>query len=209
MAPVSSKDSSPWGSRRSRSVESSRESLQLLRNAHIFASTVRDLLELKILRGVSAPPLSLPQFHLLKLMSLNGYRQIGEVAGFLGVSPPSATKTIDKLERLGLITREPSREDRRAILLAPSAKGRRLVNRYMAAMSERLAPLFGEFNAAEIAALTRLLERFAVCLIKDEKESENGMCLRCAAYYDEACPVGKVRGGCPYQKMLNVPHRRN
>jgi len=184
------------------------ESPKLLRATHIFASAVHDLLELRILRDVSAPALTLPQFHLLKLMSLDGHRQVGEVAGFLGVSAPAATKTIDKLERLGLITRQHSTEDRRAILLAPSAKGRRLVQRYMEAMNRRLAPIFKEFRRSEITRLAELLERFALCLIR-QANHENDLCLRCAAYYDEDCAVAKTRGGCPYQKMLNHPHLEN
>ena len=108
------------------------EHFQLLRYSHIFASAVRDLLELKVLREVTDDPLTLPQFHLLKLISLNGTHQVGEVAQFLGVSPPAATKNIDKLEGLGLVARSPSTDDRRATLLASSHKGRRLVKRYEA-----------------------------------------------------------------------------
>jgi len=205
---MSSKNRSEWGSQRSRSAEGKGRSLKFLRHTHIFASAIQDLLETRILREVSAPPLTLSQFHLLKLMSLDGHRQVGEVAGFLGVSAPAATKTIDKLERLGLITRKHSTEDRRAILLSPSAKGLRLVDRYMNAMNRRLAPVLKEFSRTEIARLTDLLERFALCLIGQDK-NENDMCLRCAAYYDEDCSVAKARGGCPYQQMLNHPHGVN
>lgn len=208
MAPISSKHSSPWGSQRSRSAESSGESLHLLRSAHILSSAVRELLELSILRELTAPPLSLRQFHLLKLLSLDGNRFIGEVAGFLGVSGPSATKTIEKLKRCGLITRAPSPEDGRATLIAPTHKARRLVRRYADLMDQRLAPVFGEFNRQEISKLARYFERFAVSLIRDAKD-EDEVCLRCAACYVEDCPVGRVRGGCPYREMLNHPHRRN
>ena len=99
------------------------EHSQLLRYSHIFASAVRDLLELKVLREVTDDPLTLPQFHLLKLISLNGTHQVGEVAQFLGVSPPAATKNIDKLEGLGLVARRSSTRDRRATLLASSREG--------------------------------------------------------------------------------------
>lgn len=210
MPRTSSQNRSQWGSQRSRSAEGKGKSLQLLRNTHIFASAVHDILEMRILHDVSAPApaLTLPQFHLLKLMSLDGHRQVGDVAGFLGVSAPAATKTIDKLERLGLITRQHSKEDRRAILLSPSPKGRRLVSRYVTAMNRRLAPIFKEFSRSEVAKLAEMLERFALCLIR-QADSEDDLCLRCAAYYDEDCAVAKVRGGCPYQEMLNHPHLEN
>jgi DNA-binding MarR family transcriptional regulator len=173
---------------------------ELLRYSHIFASVVRDLLELKILREVTDDPLTLPQFHLLKLISLNGSHQVGEVAQFLGVSPPAATKNIDKLEGLGLVARSPSTDDRRATLLASSPKGRRLVRRYEELKEQRLEPVLDAFNEQELAQLTRLLERFSLLLIRQEDSGE-GLCLRCSAYYDEACPVNHLRDGCPYQKV--------
>lgn len=175
----------------------------LLRYSHIFASAVRDLLELKVLREVTDAPLSLPQFHLLKLISMNGTHQVGEVAQFLGVSAPAATKNIDKLEGLGLVTRCPSTNDRRATLLASSASGRQLVQRYEAAKEQRLEPVLEGFNERELTQLTRLLERFSLLLIGQE-DSGDGLCMRCSAYYDEACPVNHLRDGCPYQKARDA-----
>ena len=175
------------------------EHFELLRYSHIFSSAVRDLLELKVLREATDAPLTLPQFHLLKLISLNGSHQVGEVAQFLGVSPPAATKNIDKLEGLGLVRRSRSTADRRATLLESSHKGRQLVRRYEALKEERLEPVLDSFSDTELAQLTRLLERFSLQLIKQEDSGE-GLCLRCSAYYEEACPVNHLRDGCPYQK---------
>jgi len=70
----------------------------LLRYSHIFASAVRDLLEVKVLREVTADPLSLPQFHLLKLIAVNGRHHVGEVALSLGVIAPADTNNNDKRE---------------------------------------------------------------------------------------------------------------
>jgi DNA-binding MarR family transcriptional regulator len=171
----------------------------LLRYSHIFASVVRDILETKLLKKASPLPLSLSQFHLLKLMSINGVHQIGEVAGFLGVSAPAATRNIDKLEGLGLMSREPSKDDRRATCLSVSQKGRRIVRRYEELKTERLEPVLDNFTEHELETLSELLERFSVSLIEMEK-IDSGACLRCAAYVQKDCPVGHVRGGCPYQK---------
>lgn len=181
------------------------EHFDLLRYSHIFASAVHDLLELKVLRKATDDPLTLPQFHLLKLISLNGTHQVGEVARFLGVSPPAATKNIDKLERLGLVARSPSADDRRATLLASSAKGRRLVKSYDALKEERLEPVLDSFSKEELGQFTRLLERFSLQLIRQE-DSGMGLCLRCSAYYDDVCPVNHLRDGCPYQKVRDSKH---
>lgn len=171
---------------------------RLVRYSHIFASAVREVLESSLLKETTSLPLSQPQFQLLKLMAINGKHQVGQVATFLGVSAPAATKNIDKLERLGLVMRSALEGDRRATLLSVSAKGRTLVRRYEELKADRLAPILEGFTAEEIERLTKLLQRFAILLYESARPS-SGACLRCSAYIEEGCPVGHVRGGCPYQ----------
>ena len=171
---------------------------RLVRYSHIFASAVREILELKIIKEASPLPLTISQFHFLKVISLNGQHQLGELADFLGVSPPAATKNIDKLEGLGLVLRGASPGDRRVTLLSVSPAGRRVVDKYEAIKVIRLAPVLREFKARELEQFASLLERFAVSLLQHEK-SRREFCLRCEAYIDSNCPVGRVRGGCPYQ----------
>jgi DNA-binding MarR family transcriptional regulator len=170
------------------------------RDSHVFASTVREVLELKLLRRASPLPLTVSQFHLLKLLSYDGSHPLGQVAGFLGVTPPAATKCIDKLEALGFVARTPSAGDRRATLLTVSRKGRRLVRRYEGLKVARLRAVVERFRPEEVDQLTRLLERFAVSLLELEPD-DDGSCLRCAAYLEAGCPVARVRGGCPYQAL--------
>ena len=173
---------------------------RLLRLSHIFSSVVREVLETKLLGESSALPLSLSQFHLLKLMTLNGRHQVGELADFLGVSPPAASKNLDKLERFGLVVRTPSKGDRRVILLSASRKGQRLVQKCEAMKEERLSSVVGQMSKEEIKQLSDLLEKFSVSLLSRE-ETPRGFCLRCAAYIETGCPVGHVRGGCPYDRV--------
>ncbi|TNF83200.1 MAG: MarR family transcriptional regulator [Acidobacteria bacterium] len=173
---------------------------ELLRYSHIFASVIREILEIKLLNEVTPNSLTLSQFHLLKLISLNGKHQVGQVADFLGVSPPAATKNIDKLEGLGLVYRRQSKGDRRATLLSSSAKGRRLVEKYETLKAERLTPVINAFSTDELDQLARWLERFSLALLHAE-ESGEGLCFRCSAYFEEQCPVTHLHEGCPYQKV--------
>ena len=173
---------------------------RLLRFSHIFASVVREFLELQLLQEVSDEDLSLSQFHLLKLIALDGEHQVGQIAEFLGISPPAATKNIDKMERLGLVSRVPSTGDRRATLLEPSRQGRQLVSRYEALKEDRLAPVLEGFTDKELKHLADLLERFSLGLI-NAQEPTSHICLRCSAYYDEKCPVPHLQDGCPYKQV--------
>jgi DNA-binding MarR family transcriptional regulator len=172
---------------------------QFLRQSHIFSSAVREVLETKLLREATSMPLTISQFHLLKLMLVDGKHQVGQVADYLGVSAPAATKSVDKLERLDLVVRSPSKGDRRATLLSVSPKGRRLVRKYEDLKAERLAPILERFKPEEIESLTELLERFSISLL-GEGEAENEFCLRCAGYLAEGCSIGLMRGGCPHKK---------
>ncbi|MGD2109121.1 MAG: MarR family winged helix-turn-helix transcriptional regulator [Phycisphaerae bacterium] len=173
--------------------------VQLLRHLHIFSSIVREILEVGPLRDASGISLTPSQFQFLKAITLNGGHQVGEVAGLLGLSPPAATKSINKLEALGLIVRSPSKGDRRATLLSPSPKGRRLVRVYEGRKVDRLAPVFEAFSPAELDRMTRLMERFSLSLL-EPVERGNESCLRCGAYIADDCRVAVLRGGCPYQQ---------
>lgn len=170
----------------------------LLRNAHIFSSAVRDVLEVELLRQVTSHPLSPSQFNLLKLISGNGRHRVGDIARMFGVSAAAATKTVDKLERLGLVNRLPSPDDRRATLLVSSPAGRRLVADYEAVKEERLLPVLDDFSDAELDRLGRLLDRLSVGLLSDRDRTDGGFCLRCCGYYDPQCSLRRLGVRCPY-----------
>ena len=189
-------------------AESGDATLRLLRDSHIFASAIREVLEVKLLREISPDPLTTSQFQALRLMALDGHHQLGKVADFLGVSPPAATKNIDKLERLGLVVRAPSKGDRRATLLSVSPKGRRLVRKYEQRKAACLGPVLRSFRATEITQFADLLERFSVSLLGREPSAER-FCLRCAGYIEPDCPVSQVRGGCRYQQARHVHASRS
>jgi DNA-binding MarR family transcriptional regulator len=178
----------------------------LLRQTHIFASTVREILEVKLLREVSDAPLSLPQLQLLKLMVRDGPHHLTEVAHFLGVSPPAATKNIDKLVGLGLVHRERSTDDRRATLLSASPQGQRLVEEYERKKEQLVRPVAERFRPEELALLTGLLERFAVSLLERETP-ESGFCARCCGYVDAGCPVNWLLGDCAFRKLRGAAVR--
>jgi len=172
----------------------------LLRQTHIFASTVREILEVKLLREVSAVSLTLPQLQLLKLMVRDGPHQLTEVARFLGVSPPAATKNTDKLVRLGLVRRERCTGDRRATLLSVNPAGRHLVEAYERRKAELLTQVLERFRPEELAQLTRLMERFSISLLERETP-EAGFCARCCGYVEAGCPVNWLLGDCAFRKL--------
>lgn len=171
---------------------------RLARISQIFSAVVRETLEADILKVVANDAISSSQFHILRLLDANGPHLIGQIAEFLGISAPAATRNIDKLERLRLLKRGDAPDDRRASRLLLTAKGRKLIERFDARRAELLAPVRDALAPSEIGYLTGLLERFVLATLGQERRMRD-YCLRCAAYLESGCPVAKIRGGCVYQ----------
>jgi len=173
---------------------------RLLRISHVFADTVREIFEGRFLRESAPAPLSLSQVHLLKLIDRNENNYfIGEIAKFLGVSAPAASKNADKLARLGLLVRVTPETDRRNTSLRITPEGRTLVHNFESRRINGLKTVLERFRKEDLQQLTDLLERFATTLIAME-ENEEGACLRCGAIVEKKCPVQGVTGECPYEQ---------
>jgi DNA-binding MarR family transcriptional regulator len=100
--------------------------------------------------------LSAAQLSTLKMVRESGVR-VGDIARNLGVKVPSATEQIIKLERAGLVRREPDPDDSRAVRVQITGAGRAAVEsantRRNAVLAEILATLSEEDRAALAAAL--------------------------------------------------------
>ena len=92
------------------------------------------------------------------LISAGDPMRMGDLAARLEIVPRSATTMADGLEEAGFVTRENDRDDRRSILLAPTAKGQELI----ACLAERRRAsaevLFAPLSAGEKSELLRLLD---------------------------------------------------
>ena len=84
--------------------------------------------------GISAPRLSA-----LSMLVFAGPRRVGELAEAEHVEPPTMTRLVDGMERDGLVAREPDPDDRRAVIVRATAKGRRALTRGRARRVEALA----------------------------------------------------------------------
>ena len=83
--------------------------------------------------------------------------RLSDLAESLHIAPRSATEVADGLQARGLVERTPDPADRRAVILRPTAEGRRVraeVGRVRAADNEEL---LSRLSAADRATLARLL----------------------------------------------------
>jgi DNA-binding MarR family transcriptional regulator len=74
------------------------------------------------------------------------------------------TRVVDELERRGLVRRERSRRDRRAVEIAITAAGRRQAESAKRVVVALLNELVEPYSDAEIATLIELMQRMLVRL---------------------------------------------
>ncbi len=82
-----------------------------------------------------------------------------EIADRLIAAVPGITGLLDRLEAAGLIGRERSRVDRRVVFAAITPKGLELLDRLDEPLEKQHQRLIGHLTRAELAELTRLLEK--------------------------------------------------
>jgi len=171
-----------------------------LGSTQVFASSVNDVIEARLLREVGPPQLTLSQFKLLKLVALTDAQTIGDVAAFLSVSNAAASKAVDKLVRQGLLLRNEAQRDRRAIQLSLTASSRRVLAAYDAAKDRKLASVFREFAPQDLQRTADLLDRLSAGIVDHTGRAED-LCLQCGIYYRKKCLVRQlVRRNCFYHR---------
>jgi DNA-binding MarR family transcriptional regulator len=102
--------------------------------------------------------LTFARYEALVLLSFSrsGALPLGKIGDRLQVHPTSVTSIIDRLERDGLVRRQPHPEDRRGVLAEITAEGRLLI---AAATEDLVAARFGlrALGDEELGTLTDLL----------------------------------------------------
>jgi DNA-binding MarR family transcriptional regulator len=106
---------------------------------------------------------NLPRGHAGLLSRLNscGPLRVGELAVLLGVDNSTITPQAQRLERMGLIVREPDPEDRRAAVLHITASGRRTLKRLQSSWRDLLNEKLQSWPEGDRAAAAEALARLA------------------------------------------------
>lgn len=84
-----------------------------------------------------------------------------ELSKLLGVDTGLMSRTLDKLEKRGLLIRSRSAEDRRVVNLTLTAKGEKVAGRIPDVAPDVLNRRLQHFTKAEFSEFLRLLKKFA------------------------------------------------
>jgi DNA-binding MarR family transcriptional regulator len=109
-------------------------------------------------RSRSSPELTMPQFRTLAFLGRNEDPMLADVATFLGLTPPAASKLVDALVAGKFVSREEGTVDRRRVALKLTPAGRRKYTRLVEDAESYLAERIQHLAPATRAEVVRGLE---------------------------------------------------
>ncbi|XJZ28654.1 MarR family winged helix-turn-helix transcriptional regulator [Bacillota bacterium Lsc_1132] len=119
------------------------------------SKAVQDRMRLELTKN----NLSLTEFSVLEVLYFKAKQTIQQIGNRVLISSGSMTYVIDKLEKRGLLKRIACLDDRRAIHVALTNEGNRLMVNIMPKHQELVEYIFGSLNNNEAEQLAKLLKK--------------------------------------------------
>ena len=140
--------------------------------AEAFVAASRALVGIAV-RSVAASevPLTVPQHRVLGLLATEGDLTVGEVATLLGVNQSNASRICDRLQRLGLVSRERAVEDGRVVLVRLAPAGQRAVDAVTALRRAEVGTVLEQVSLEDARGAVAALEAFSAAARAHDDES--------------------------------------
>jgi DNA-binding MarR family transcriptional regulator len=100
--------------------------------------------------------ITMGQFWALHAVSSMEAASLSTVARNLGVAPPTACANLDQLEAAGLVLRQRSERDRRAVFLSLTPRGRKVEARVWSRIGRLMTDAAQELPASDVATTVRV-----------------------------------------------------
>ena len=110
------------------------------------------------------PPMTATQRIALVELGDEGPLRLNDLAKRMGTSTPTASRAVDALEALGLVTRAPESGDRRALSIDVSARGRDLLDERLGRAAQAFQPAATTLTPADRRELLALLTKMTDAL---------------------------------------------
>jgi DNA-binding MarR family transcriptional regulator len=159
---------------------------EFLGSANLLVSAVSSLLDEDLLTRTAVKDLTGSQLKILRLLAMREQGAIGDIAAFLGVSNPAASKAVEKLVRRRLVRRADVAGDRRSSTVTLTEQASRLVADYEAARRRRLAKVFKDIPDGELLRASALLDRVSTRIVSHGSHPEE-TCLQCGLHLHKRC----------------------
>ncbi|MCL5056378.1 MAG: MarR family transcriptional regulator [Firmicutes bacterium] len=117
--------------------------------------------------------LTISQVHFLRVLYEKGTTTMGKISEALSIAPPSATMTAERLVKQGIVVRKESKKDRRVVQVSLSAKGKRLISKFMEAKRRRWFEIMKNLPENDRESLVRALQLLVTLMEKAEEEKNH------------------------------------
>lgn len=108
-----------------------------------------------------AEDVTLAQYRMLVELAARGAQRVAELATVLGVESSTVTRMCDRLVRKHLVHRRRASHDRRAVRVALTSEGRRLVGEVSRRRREEISAIIQRMAPRDRGAVQRALRAFA------------------------------------------------
>ncbi|MCP4572849.1 MAG: MarR family transcriptional regulator [bacterium] len=152
----------------------------------VLAQTFQEICLPRVLESACDEPLSRNQIMVLNLLGKRDRFPVSAIARLLAITPPAATKIVDRLEILGLAERRSRPGDRRVAEVALRDEGRTLLKRIGAGLGDRQARVLSRFSDEEKTRLHELVRKYVRITLAEEDDTEV-ICLQCFNRVGEDC----------------------
>ena len=144
-----------------------------------IAERIREAVEREVGIGGAVPA---------ALVTIDAYpgHNIEQLRAALGISQPGTVRLVDRLERQGWATRHPG--EGRAVALALTPAGRRIVKRLLVARDAALAEMLAPLDPGDRGELMPLLEKLMAAQTHERRDLEH-LCRLCQRRACQHCPV--------------------
>jgi DNA-binding MarR family transcriptional regulator len=143
-------------------------------------------MEGRFLGEITDHNVSFVQMNLLRVLHEHPGKTVGDVTKYMYVSYPAATKTIDKLAKLGYVKRKEDPGDRRIAHLHLTSAGEALVDEYERKKEQKIKHVIDRFGLGNAKELNGKLLEFARALL-EEFSTDPSTCMHCGAFDPEFC----------------------
>jgi len=126
------------------------------------------------MRAGRPPELTVPQFRTLVFFQIHPGAALCEAAEHLGLGLPSASKVVESLVARALLTRSPSTEDRRRVVIALTAEGAQVLTSCRTVAVDVFTRRLGGLSALELDVLFAVLGRLEQVISADAPHAETG-----------------------------------
>ena len=100
------------------------------------------------------------EMQLIQFVIMNGPQKMKDVSEHFHIKLSTFTSIIDKAEKLRILKRINSKEDRRVVFLDATAKGRKLYDRYSESLGDMVKQVESDFSSKQFKQFVEGLEAF-------------------------------------------------